>query len=610
MACSLVLWKKVLFGAPVAVRIACGSSENSYSNRTNLVWLKDFGYMGGSSASIPEGTSMIAPQLNTLRYFQYSDGAENCYNISVPIGRYLMRFFFTFGEVDNSNTEPQFDVSLEGTLTFPLQPGWSSYYDQAYPDALVYVDDGAATACFHSSGHGNPAVVSLEILQINELAYELGYPWTLYVILKTVKRVSCNALETGYGIDLDADPWGGDRFWGSDIDLNKGASTPLKTTAHITNCCGAPNFYPEVLYQSAATTGVGENLYYSFQVEPNQNYSIWLHFAEISPNITQKGQRIFQILVNDQPLFMGVDIVGYSGGPFTAIVLNKTIFVEGRTLTLTLKPVQGGILINGFEIYQLVPMEYTTVKSQVWALQALKDSLGVPSRLGWNGDPCVPQEHPWIGVDCGYDFTGNAWFLAGLSLSHQGLKGHIAEDISYLPSLQSINMSSNSLSGAIPSQLGNLSNLEILDISFNKLNGSIPGSLGNLTHLQELYLNGNQLKGEVPVALLSGPIHGASFNFSDNSGLCGIPGLSSCGILSSGSKVGLAVGTTLGALILVVCILAIRQRRYNIARAKRSHDAPFARSRLSSTPEVQLQKLAITDYIKSPHLEHTPQLLQ
>lgn len=75
---------------PFAVRIACGSDAESYAPDTGYLWSKDVGYSGGSSANLTV-TSRIASQLNTIRYFEISDGPENCYNITVPSGHYLIR---------------------------------------------------------------------------------------------------------------------------------------------------------------------------------------------------------------------------------------------------------------------------------------------------------------------------------------------------------------------------------------------------------------------------------------------------------------------------------------------------------------------------------------
>ena len=50
----------------------------------------------------------------------------------------------------------------------------------------------------------------------------------------------------------------------------------------------------------------------------------------------------------------------------------------------------------------------------VTALQLLKKALQLPDRLGWNGDPCSPQQHPWNGADCRYDSTKGSWYIGGL----------------------------------------------------------------------------------------------------------------------------------------------------------------------------------------------------
>lgn len=37
----------------------------------------------------------------------------------------------------------------------------------------------------------------------------------------------------------------------------------------------------------------------------------------------------------------------------------------------------------------------------VIAMRALKESLRVPDRMGWNGDPCAPTDwDAWEGITC------------------------------------------------------------------------------------------------------------------------------------------------------------------------------------------------------------------
>ena len=58
-------------------------------------------------------------------------------------------------------------------------------------------------------------------------------------------------------------------------------------------------------------------------------------------------------------------------------------------------------------------------------------------------------------------------------------------------------------------------------------------------------------------------------SFTDNAGLCGIPGLRTCGPhLSAGAKVGIALGALLLLLLIGVCSMCWWKRRQNILRAQ------------------------------------------
>lgn len=58
-------------------------------------------------------------------------------------------------------------------------------------------------------------------------------------------------------------------------------------------------------------------------------------------------------------------------------------------------------------------------------------------------------------------------------------------------------------------------------------------------------------------------------SFTDNAGLCGIPGLPTCGPhLSAGAKVGIGLGALLAFLLLITCSVCWWKRRQNILRAQ------------------------------------------
>ncbi|XP_051128774.1 receptor-like protein 4 [Andrographis paniculata] len=582
--------------APYAMRISCGARTDVSSAPSNTRWHKDFAYTGGIPANA-NFTSFISPKLSTLRYFPFNEGPENCYNINrVPHGHYLVRIYFGLLAEPSFDNEPLFDVSVEGTLIYSLPSGWSNHDDeQAYVEALIFLKDGTASLCFHSTGHGDPAILAIEILQIDNRAYYFGKGYGQGTILRTDRRFSCGSQRPKFGADYSADRWGGDRFWNSLPTFGQGSDRIISTQKKITQTSQAPNFYPEALYLNAlVSTDAQPELAYTMEVEPTRNYSLWLHFAEIDPSVTGAGQRVFDILINGDVMFKDVDIVSMAGGVNSALVLNTTVVVSGRSLTIALHPKKGNhAIICGIELLELVLAESKTSPDEIKALQKLKTALGLPLRVGWNGDPCVPKQHPWSGVDCQYDRNISKYVIDGIGLDNQGLKGFLPNDISKLSHLLSINLSGNSLSGVIPSSLGSVTRLEILDISFNSFNGSIPESLGQLTTLRILDLNGNSLSGRVPAALGGRLLHGASFNFTDNSGLCGIPGLPPCGThLSAGAKIGIGFGACIAFLLLAVCLTCWWKRRQNILRAQRisARDAPYAKARTHFNRDVQMTR--------------------
>ncbi|MBA0695413.1 hypothetical protein Goari_002040 [Gossypium aridum] len=577
------------------MRISCGARQNVRTAPTYALWYKDFGYTGGipANATTP---SFITPPLKTLRYFPLSEGPENCYGINrVPKGHYTLRIFFGLIKQPDFDNEPLFEISVEGTLIHSLKSGWTSHDDQVFAEALVFLLDGTVSICFHSTGHGDPAIISIEILQVDDKAYYSGPEWGKGVILKTTSRLTCGTSKPRFDEDYSGDHWGGDRYWEPIRTFGQNADEPRSTENSIKQASDAPNFYPEALYQSAVvSTDSQPDLAYTIDVDPNKNYSIWLHFAEIDALVTDAGQRVFDVLLNGDTIFKDIDILKMSGDWYTALVLNTTVAVSGRTLTITLHPKEGHhAIINAIEIFQVIAAEPKTSSAEVRALQALKRSLGLPNRFSWNGDPCVPKEHPWSGADCQFDKSGSKWFIDGLDLANQGLKGFLPDDISKLIHLQSLNLSGNTIHGVIPSSLGTITSLELLDLSYNFLNGSIPESLGNLTALRRLNLNGNSLSGRVPGALGGRLLNGASFNFTDNAGLCGIPGLPTCGPhLSAGAKVGIAFGVSLSFLLLVICSVCYWKRRQNILRAQQiaARGAPYAKARTQFSHDIQMSR--------------------
>ncbi|PPR92848.1 hypothetical protein GOBAR_AA27823 [Gossypium barbadense] len=518
--------------------------------------------------------------LATLRYFPLSSGKKNCYNIPLPAGRYYIRTFTVYDNYDGKSHSPSFDASVEGTLVFSWRSPWpeSLTRDGAYSDLFAFVKDGQLDFCFYSIATDPPVIASLEVVQIDPLSYNSAQTSDSYILVN-YGRLSPGSSQWGPGFTSDPDAFG--RSWQSDSDYRAGKSESAKvitTKEKITGTDKAPNYFPMKLYQSAVT--IEGRLEYELPVDAKLDYLVWFHFAEIDSTVKKAGERVFDVLVNDKNVSR-VDIFKEVGS-FAAFSLNYTEKnLSSSVLNVKLSPVAGAPLICGLENYAMVPADLATVPEQVVAMKALKDSLRVPDRMGWNGDPCAPTDwDAWEGVTCHTNKNGTGLVItqilrirdgdtreSGRELGSQGLKGYISEQISLLSNLINLNLNSNSLDGTLPIGLGQKS-LARLDLSDNQFSGSIPESLTS-SNLQLVRLNNNLLEGRVPEELYSVGVHGGTIDLSGNKGLCGVPPLPDCplfwenGRLSKGGKIaiGLSCFLFVAVLLLVIYIFCIRRGR-------------------------------------------------
>lgn len=436
----------------------------------------------------------------------------------------------------------------------------------AYSDLFTFIADGEADVCFYSIATDPPVIGSLEIVRVDPLSYDSASIGDAFILVN-YGRLSCGDSQWGPGFSNDTDLFG--RSWQSDAQFRSQNSRGVKALSSLNNVLGAdqqPNYFPKRLYETAITVVGGGVLEYELQVDAKLDYLLWFHFAEIDTSVTKSGQRVFDVSINEENVSR-IDIfkeVGsFHGLSWHYVVKN----LSSTVLTVKLVPVVGAPIISGLENYALVPADLSTVPDQVIAMRALKESLRVPGRMGWNGDPCAPTEwDTWEGVTCHPNKNGSALVVSQIDLGSQGLKGFISDQISMLSNLVSLNLSSNSLEGTLPSGLGQKS-LVRLDLSNNRLSGSIPDSLAS-SNLHLVLLNGNLLEGQVPEGLYSIGVHGGAIDLSGNKGLCGLPSLPECplfwgtGGLSTGGKiaVGLASLFFLCVLLLVIYIFCIRRR--------------------------------------------------
>ncbi|CAK8573078.1 unnamed protein product [Lathyrus sativus] len=547
--------------------INCGTSTN-LTDSFNTTWLSDRFFTGGSTSDVSEPLRFKLPSEKTLRFFpSSSNGKKNCYSFSsLPSARYLLRTFTVYDNYDDKSRPPSFDVAFSGTIIFNWRSPWPESTAQygAYSDIFVFLNTSLpADLCFYGFATDAPIVSSIELFPVDSTSYD-SHSTGENLILVNYGRISCGSDDPwGPGFTNDTDKFG--RSWQPDKQFLSGPDETVEDVSTGNTIGGAdkePNYFPMKLYQTAVTSEVG-SLEYELSVDAKMDYMVWLHFSEIDTSVKRAGERVFDVFINGKNATR-VDIYKEVGG-FTAFTWHHVVKnLSSNTLGIKLISVSGAPLISGIENYALVPNEPSTHPLQVSAMKSLKESLRIPGRMGWNGDPCAPTTwDAWEGVTCRISDDKTALLITEINLGSQGLKGSISDQISRLSDLVSLNLSSNSLGGEIPSGLGQNSMVKV-DLSNNQLTGSIPDSLES-SNLLLVLLNDNLFEGQVPAQLFSVGVRGGAIDLSGNKGLCGVPSLPPCwkyGRLSTGAKISIVLSCifVFCMILLLVYIYCIRKR--------------------------------------------------
>uniref|UniRef100_A0A0D3DYK1 Protein kinase domain-containing protein n=1 Tax=Brassica oleracea var. oleracea TaxID=109376 RepID=A0A0D3DYK1_BRAOL len=449
------------------INLDCGleANESPYTEpTTKLTFTSDSDFIktgkSGRIQNVP-GLDYIRPY-TVLRYFP--DGVRNCYTLSVVQDtNYLIVAMFTYGNYDNLDTPPKFDLYLGPNIwtTVDLQRKVNGTREE-----LIHISRSTSLqVCLVKTGTTTPVISALELRPLRNDIYipQSGSLKNRFRVYLTDSRDIVR-----YPLDVHDRLWS--PFFMSEWKL-------LRTSLSINTSDDDYDIPEDVLVTAATPANVSLPLTISWNVEtPSDLFYAYLHGAEIQslrdndtrefnitagPNVSYGPVSLEELLVNT---LYNTSPVKCDGGACHLQLI--------RTLNSTLPP-----LLNAIEAFVVVEFPQSeTNTDDVVAIKSIETSYGL-SRISWQGDPCVPQQFLWDGLTCEYTNISTPPRILSLDLSSSEITGIIVPEIQNLTQLKKLDLSNNNLTGGVPEFLAKMKSLLVINLSGNNLSGSVPQAL-------------------------------------------------------------------------------------------------------------------------------------
>ncbi|XP_057862715.1 putative leucine-rich repeat receptor-like protein kinase At2g19210 [Cryptomeria japonica] len=495
------IFSSPVFGQPGFISLDCGGTEN-YIDDAGIQWMPDDAYINSGqklniSNNNPGGKQ--SRQWNTLRRFP--ERRKSCYLLTpVEIGRkYLLRGTFVYGNYDNLNSPPQFDLLLDADIWDGFSFSDSSTY--AVQKEIIFMANFDPTqVCLArvNESNGLPIISSLELRPLNQSMY---WPVNQASSLLRLEYSDFGAQDLDKNIRYPDDPF--DRLWSPSV-----VDFPSITSENKVSMGVAYEQPPSLVMQTAETSYPSSPTTMDLPYRRSSrsgNLYISMYFAELQADLNATDIREFDFFLDNKKL---------NDAPIQPIYLQSS------------------------NISVLVP--YGKTDTEAFRLQATNRSTLSPITSAL--ETCRQKTQRPQGT-----FTTDGFWERIVAYIFRNM--HTMNQVN-------VNLSKKSLTGSIPATISRLTALEIIDLSDNKLNGTIPESLASLTNLKKLDLENNDLTGTVPAGLTSKK--NLNLSLSGNVHLCD-EGHNYCRRKSSknGLIIGLAVGGGFVALLIICSILVL-----------------------------------------------------
>ncbi|KAF3961496.1 hypothetical protein CMV_013895 [Castanea mollissima] len=350
--------RKLVDHAPGFISIDCGATKDYLDDVSGIFYKSDTGFIDtGTNSNISPENYYPNPEYpefaqlsRNLRSFP--QGKKNCYTLKPEQGKnsnYLINFFFYYGNYDNKNKIPNFDVYVGVNYMFTLDLNLDQMYILRLFDVIHVPTSDIIYVCFINTGSGIPFISALELRPLDKSLYPFDFG-----ALKFGWRFNLGTTtgQNQHFIRYKNDVY--DRLWYTYSALPN--SVPINTSSviDIQNNNDSYQLPSEVLRTAVQPSSGYHSLRFYFFNTPNNIGGIYVcfHFAEIA-KLTQGKKREFIIDVNGG---------SYISEPITldyikplSICLNQIFegefhFVINATTGSDLPPI-----LNAFELYTVIP---------------------------------------------------------------------------------------------------------------------------------------------------------------------------------------------------------------------------------------------------------------
>ncbi|KAF8015003.1 hypothetical protein BT93_H0711 [Corymbia citriodora subsp. variegata] len=458
------LFHRVFFFPPLNLQgfisIDCGASNAYIEEKNSITYEMDEGFID-SGKNMQVSTEVIYQNVLQLakNLRSFPNGTRNCYTLRPDQGKnntYLIRASFWYGNYDGKNQTPSFDLYIDVNYWTTV-----SYWKYIYEEIMYVSQANDIQVCLVNTGNGVPFISALELRPLDDDMYQLGsgalqLNWRHDIGLSLKNYIR-------HPVDVY------DRNW---LALNYDFWFILNTTSAI-DLSGDNDAYKykipgEVLQtaQSSMNASSPMSLKWTSSIS-TKKWIVYFYFVEIE-RLPDGLQREFTISINDNQFKKTVSLEYLK--PVVVISTPVTGSLISFSIESTNKSGHPPIL-NAVEYYTIGDLpNVPTAQDDVKAINTIKATYHI-KRESWQGDPCVPSNFTWEGLNCSY---GNPPKIISLKLSSSNLTGDIVSSLSYLSRLEYLDLSNNQLTGAIPETLVELPHLRFLNLSGNNLIGSVP----------------------------------------------------------------------------------------------------------------------------------------